>query len=73
MHSHSHNHSHSHSHSHDGQNNIKTAIFLNVTFTIIELIGGIFTNSLAILSDALHDLGDSIVLIFSYFAEKWTY
>ena len=50
--------------------NIKIAIFLNVGFTIIEIIGGLWTNSLAILSDALHDLGDSIVLISSWGLER---
>lgn len=60
---------HSH-HEHSREANIKVAIALNVTFTIIELIGGILTNSLAILSDALHDLGDSVALITSLMLEK---
>jgi len=57
-------------HSHDGSKNIRTAVFLNLTFTIIELIGGLLTNSLAILSDALHDFGDTIVLSLAWYAEK---
>lgn len=52
------------------EQNIKTAVFLNVAFTAIEVAGGIWTNSLAILSDALHDFGDSIALIASWFAER---
>lgn len=59
-----------HDHSHSRGKNIKVAILLNVSFTIIEIIGGILTNSLAILSDALHDFGDSVVLISAWFAEK---
>lgn len=47
-----------HNHSHD--NNIKWAFFLNFGFTIIEIFGGFWTNSISILTDALHDLGDSI-------------
>lgn len=58
-----------HNHDHSSQKNIKTALLLNVSFTIIELIGGLLTNSLAILSDALHDLGDSVVLGLALFAE----
>lgn len=54
---------------HHRQQNIKIAVLLNVVFTIIELIGGIWTNSLTILSDALHDFGDSITLISSLFLE----
>ena len=61
-----------HNHNH-GSKNILVAFFLNATFTIIELIGGYLTNSVAIYSDALHDLGDSIALLFSYFAEKYSY
>ena len=60
-------------HQHNQNNrekNIRTAIFLNVFFTIIEIVGGLWTNSLAILSDALHDFGDSIALIVSLVAEK---
>ncbi|HAQ71573.1 MAG TPA: cation transporter, partial [Flavobacteriales bacterium] len=45
-----HNHDHSHHHS---EGNVKVAFFLNLSFTIIEIIGGLYTNSLAILSDAL--------------------
>lgn len=59
-----------HNHSHNKEKNIKIAVFLNVAFTIIEIIGGLWTNSLAILSDALHDFGDSIVLISSWILER---
>ncbi|MDH5717558.1 MAG: cation diffusion facilitator family transporter [Spirochaetia bacterium] len=50
--------------------NIKTAFLLNFFFTIIEFAGGIFTNSIAIISDAIHDLGDTLALGLSYFMEK---
>lgn len=49
---------------------VRLTAFLNITFTIIELIGGFWTNSLAILSDALHDFGDSIALFFSWIFER---
>ncbi|MFV1917039.1 MAG: cation diffusion facilitator family transporter [Patescibacteria group bacterium] len=52
------------------EQNIKIAVFLNVSFTILEIIGGLFTNSLTILSDALHDFGDSVTLISSWVLEK---
>lgn len=61
---------HDHSHQHQGSKNILLAFFLNASFSIIELIGGYLTNSMAIYSDALHDFGDSLALLFSYFAEK---
>ena len=55
---------------HDREKNIKFAIILNVGFTSFEIVGGLLTNSLAILSDALHDAGDSIALTSSLFLEK---
>lgn len=54
-----------------GTRNIRTAFFLNLSFTIIEIIGGFLTNSMAILSDALHDLGDSLSLGLSWYLEKY--
>ena len=59
-------HSHNHQHHHE-EGNIKVAFFLNLAFSFIELIGGILTNSVAILSDALHDLGDSLTLGVSWY------
>lgn len=62
-------HSH-HNHNNDREKSIKTVVFLNITFTIIEFVGGLWTNSVAILSDALHDFGDSFALIVALIAEK---
>ncbi|MEQ9166578.1 MAG: cation diffusion facilitator family transporter [Fulvivirga sp.] len=64
-----HHHDHGHHH-HHGTGNIKVAFFLNLAFTIIEVIGGLLTNSMAILSDALHDFGDSISLGLSWYFQK---
>lgn len=52
------------------KNNILIVSVLNIVFVIIELIGGIFTNSISILSDAIHDFGDAITLFIAYFLEK---
>lgn len=68
-----HDHSHHHSHSHGGSTgNIKLAFFLNLFFAIIELVGGLFTNSVAILSDALHDFGDSVSLGVAWYLQKFS-
>lgn len=50
--------------------NIRYVFFLNLFFTLIEIIGGIATNSLAIVSDAIHDLGDSFSLGLAWYFEK---
>ena len=49
---------------------ILIAFLLNAAFSVFELVGGILTGSVAILSDALHDLGDAAVIGASYFLEK---
>ncbi len=50
--------------------NIKIVFFLNLCFSIFELIGGIFTNSISIISDSVHDFGDCISIGISYFFER---
>lgn len=52
------------------EKNIFIAFLLNISFSIFELIGGLFTNSIAIISDAIHDFGDSLSIGISYFLEK---
>lgn len=61
--------SHDHNHSH-ATKNITVAFFLNLGFAVIELFGGLFTNSVAILSDALHDFGDSISLGVAWYLQR---
>ncbi|MFV0390585.1 MAG: cation diffusion facilitator family transporter [Paludibacteraceae bacterium] len=67
-----HTHSHNHSHDHGDVKNIKVAFFLNFGFAVIEIIGGFLTNSVAILSDAVHDLGDSLSLGLSWYFQKFS-
>jgi cobalt-zinc-cadmium efflux system protein len=60
-----------HNHQHNkNEGNIKAAFFLNFGFAIIEAFGGYLTNSIAIMADALHDLGDSISLLMSWQLER---
>ncbi|WP_374030394.1 cation diffusion facilitator family transporter [Bdellovibrio bacteriovorus] len=70
-HHHSHSHGHHHHHSHGAAVGRMTfALVLNLTFAVIELIGGLWTNSVAILSDALHDFGDAIAMLLAIILEK---
>jgi cobalt-zinc-cadmium efflux system protein len=71
-HGHSHSHNHSHAHAHSAGGNILVAFFLNAGFSILEFVGGYYTNSVAILSDAVHDLGDSMALLMAYILEKYS-
>ncbi len=66
-------HSHSHNHSHQGNlqgRNLLISIFLNVLITLAQVIGGLISGSLSLLSDALHNLSDVISLFISYIASK---
>lgn len=67
---HHHNKSNHHVHHHGIVKDLKIALILNASFTILEFFGGIWTNSIAILSDAVHDLGDTIIIIFAILLER---
>lgn len=58
-------------HHHDlSSNRIGVVFFLNLIFTIIEFIGGILTNSTAIMADAVHDLGDTLSIGMAWLLNK---
>ena len=59
-----------HDHHHAAIGNLKLAFFLNLGFTVIEFIGGVLTNSTAIIADAVHDLGDSFALAQAWYFES---
>ena len=54
----------------NSQRNIFIAFILNLSFSVFELLGGLYTGSFAILSDSLHDLGDATGIGLSYLFEK---
>jgi cobalt-zinc-cadmium efflux system protein len=63
-------HHHHHHHTPDvSTRNIGLAFWLNISFAAIELVGGLMTQSLAILSDALHDFGDALSLGLGWFLQ----
>lgn len=69
-HGHGHHHGHSHSHSYadmTGKRLLATSL-LNIIFTLVEIVGGIISNSLSLLSDALHNLADSSAIFVAYVA-----
>lgn len=62
----------SHQHSHGDTADIRLAFFLNLGFTLLEIVGGLLTKSIAILSDALHDLGDSLSLGIAWYLSRYS-
>ncbi len=61
---------HPHDHNHKAEANLKMAFWLNAAFAVIEIAGGLFTNSTAILSNAFHDLGDSVALGLAWYFQR---
>ena len=68
-HDHSHHHGEPSAHREDSAR-IGWAFWLNFIFTIIEFIGGWLTNSVAIMADAVHDLGDSLSIGLAWYLSK---
>ena len=65
------NNHHEHGHHHSGDvEALGGAFLLNFIFTLIEIAGGLWTNSVAILADALHDAGDSLALLLAWYLQK---
>ncbi len=52
------------------EKNILIAFLLNLSFSVFEFIGGVFTGSVAIVSDAIHDIGDAASIGVAFFLEK---
>jgi cobalt-zinc-cadmium efflux system protein len=67
-------HSHNHSHPHPDLKGKKLllSIFLNIAITVAQVIGGLISGSLSLLSDALHNFSDVLSLIVSYIADLYS-
>lgn len=63
-------HDHIHLHGNGTGRNILSAFFINLTFTVIAIIGGWLTNSMAIISDAIHDLGCTVSIALAWVFER---
>jgi cobalt-zinc-cadmium efflux system protein len=65
-----HHHNHDHGHHQVQGKNLLFSIVLNLVITIAQVIGGLISGSLALISDALHNFSDVLSLVFSYVAHK---
>lgn len=65
-------HNHSHQHGQLSGNRLLFSIVLNIIITASQVIGGLISGSLALISDAVHNLSDVISLIISYVANLLT-
>jgi len=62
----------SYTHPHYSDADLRLAFVLNTSLAILEIVGGLWTNSVAILSDAVHDLGDSLALGAAWSLDKYS-
>ena len=60
---------HHHKHSEQGRRLLIT-VLLNLVITLAEFVGGIFSNSLALISDAFHNLSDTVAILIAYITER---
>ena len=70
-----HKHSHRDAHPHgqvsaSGANALRLAFFINLAFTLVEVVGSWWTGSIAVLTDALHDAGDCLVLGTAWYLQR---
>ncbi len=68
--SHTHAQGHTHQTGEGGDRNLLIALFLNVTLTLAEVVGGILSGSLSLLSDAVHNGSDAASIGISYGARR---
>ena len=65
-----HSHHHSHTHKDTKDRNLFVSVLLNILITAAQVVGGVLSGSLSLLSDALHNFSDVISLLVSYIASK---
>lgn len=68
-----HHHHHDHAHGHvsaASASALRTAFFVNLAFTLVEVVGGWWTGSIAVLTDAMHDAGDCLVLGTAWWLQR---
>ena len=72
-HNHDHDHNPAHNHSHEPPASLKNLVFamvINGGIVAFEMVFGLMIQSMALISDAVHNLSDIAAMIFSYWAEK---
>ncbi len=66
-----HHHHHGHAHGHDaGDRKVAWAVAVNVLLTVVQIVGGLFAGSLALVADAIHNLSDAVALGLAYVARR---
>lgn len=61
---------HDHGHAHGGDKRLTAAVGVNILLTVVQIVGGIFSGSLALIADAIHNLSDAFSLILAFAARR---
>jgi len=67
---HSHNHAHAHPGPDAGDRRIAVAVLVNLVLTLVQIVGGVLSGSLALIADALHNFSDALALIIAFAARR---
>jgi cobalt-zinc-cadmium efflux system protein len=65
-----HHHHHHHVDPEAGDAKVFWAVFVNMALTVVQIVGGVLSGSLALIADALHNFSDAISLIIAFVARK---
>ena len=63
-------HDHAHHHHHHSHNRLGLTFLLNIIITVAQVIGGLISGSLALISDAIHNLSDGVAVLLAYIADR---
>ena len=55
----------------NGVQRLILALFVNLVLTVVQVIGGIISGSIALVADALHNFSDAVALLIALIARKW--
>lgn len=69
-HGHGHHHHHHHVGAEDGDRRVGAAIAVNFLLTVVQIVGGILSGSLALIADAIHNLSDAMSLVIAFAARR---
>ena len=65
-----HDHLHGHGHSHAGDGKLTAAVAVNLLLTVVQIVGGIVSGSLALIADAIHNFSDAMSLLLAVAARR---
>lgn len=69
-HGHSHGHAHAHMDLESGDRRVAAAVGVNLLLTLVQIVAGVISGSLALVADAIHNLSDALSLVVAFAARR---